>query len=245
MVLRVLLRGPRTRLIVQNIDDQAFFRDRLRVPASTVALIRGAGVDVATFSPAAQEPPPPLRVVFVARMLADKGVHETVAAARLLRDRGAGVRILLAGRGDSENPAAITQDQLDGWAAEGVVDVLGHVDDVSGLLRTCHLALLPTFYGEGLPKSLLEAAACGLPIIATDVPGCREICRDGVNGLRVPAHQVEPIADAIMRLAGSPELRRAMGAASRRIAVEEFAEGIVTDATMSIYADLFGEAARC
>jgi glycosyltransferase involved in cell wall biosynthesis len=244
LALRVLQRGRCTRLIVQNGEDAAFCRDRLGVPAAAVALIRGAGVDVHAFAAAPQEPPGPLRVVLVARMLTDKGIHEAVAAARLLRSRRDDVRILLAGRGDADNPAAIPQSQLDAWAAEGVVEVLGHVTDIAALLQSCHVALLPTFYGEGLPKSLLEAAACGLPIVATDVPGCREICRDGVNGLLVPAHRVEPIVAAIERLADDPALRRAMGDASRRLAVDEFAEAIVVAATMALYADLLGERGR-
>ncbi|MBK9304869.1 MAG: glycosyltransferase family 4 protein [bacterium] len=240
LALRVLLRGRRTRLIVQNADDAAFFRDRIGVPSAAVATIRGAGVDVRAFAPAPAEPPGPLRVVLVARMLGDKGIHEAVAAARLLRDRRDDIRILLAGRGDPENPAAIAQEQLDAWAAEGVVEVLGHVQDVTALLRSCHVALLPS-YREGLPKSLLEAAACGLPIVAADVPGCREICRDGVNGLLVPARSAAPIAAAIERLADDPALRRAMGAASRRLAVDEFAEEIVVAATMALYAELLGK----
>jgi glycosyltransferase involved in cell wall biosynthesis len=163
-----------------------------------------------------------------------------VAAASLLRSRRDDIRILLAGRGDSDNPAAITQSQLDAWAAEGVVEVLGHVQDVTALLRSCHVALLPS-YREGLPKSLLEAAACGLPIVAADVPGCREICRDGVNGLLVPARSAAPIAAALERLADDPARRRAMGAASRRLAVDEFAEEIVVTATMALYAELLGK----
>lgn len=237
LALRVLLRGRRTRLIVQNADDAAFFRDRIGVPPGAIATIRGAGVDVRAFAPAPAEPPGPLRVVLVARMLGDKGIHEAVAAARLLRDRRPDVRILLAGRGDPDNPAAIAPRQLDGWAREGVVEVLGHVEDVAALLRSCHVALLPS-YREGLPKSLLEAAACGLPIVAADVPGCREICREGVNGLLVPARSAEPIAAAIARLADDPALRRAMGDASRRLAVAEFAEEIVVAATTALYADL-------
>ncbi len=237
LALRVLLRGRRTRLIVQNADDAIFFRDRIGVPAGSVATIRGAGVDVSAFTPVATAPPGPLRVVLVARMLTDKGILETVAAARLLRARRDDVRVLLAGRGDPENPAAIAQEQLDAWAAEGVVEVLGHVEDVTALLRSCHVALLPS-YREGLPKSLLEAAACGLPIVAADVPGCREICRDGVNGLLVPARSAAPIAVAIERLADDPALRRTMGAASRRLAVDEFAEKIVVAATTALYAEL-------
>ncbi|MBK7704105.1 MAG: glycosyltransferase family 4 protein [bacterium] len=210
LMLRVLLRGPGSSLIVQNADDVVFFRDRLGVPAGNVVLIRGAGVNVRDFTPAASEPDGTLRVVLMARMLADKGINEVVAAARLLRARRTDVRILLAGRIDIENPAGIAPPQLAAWSDEGVVDVLGHVDDTAGLLRSCHVALLPS-YREGLPKSLLEAAACGLPIVAADVPGCREICIDGVNGILVPARQAEPIAAAIGRLVDDPALAAPWG----------------------------------
>ena len=238
LALRLLLRRHGARLIVQNDDDLAFFRDHIRVPEESIVLIRGAGVDVELFSPADTEPPGPLRAVLVARMLSDKGIRETIAAARLLKERGRDdIRIVLAGRVDTENPAGIPRNELAAWHAEGIVEVLGHIDDVPGLLRSCHMALLPS-YREGLPKSLLEAAACGLPIVAADVTGCREICLDGVNGLLVPPRTSAPIADALVALADDPDRRLRFGRESRRLAVDDFAERIVTERTMAVYREL-------
>lgn len=239
---RVQLRGRGSRLIVQNDDDRAFFRDVIGVPDPSIAVIRGAGVDIDAFRPAGAEPPGPVRVCLVARLLGDKGVREAVAAARLLAARRDDVRILLVGRNDPVNPASIGDAELAAWAREGVVDVVGHVEDVPALLRTCHAALLPS-YREGLPKSLLEAAACGLPIVATDVTGCREICREDVNGLRVPPRDPEAIARAIKILADDPQRRRRYGEASRRIVVAEFSDALVAEQTVALYLDLLGEAA--
>ena len=240
LALKVLLRRRGSRLIVQNGEDAAFFREGIGVPADAIDLIRGAGVDTTVFRPADAEPPGPLRVAVVGRMLRDKGIEETVAAARLLRARRDDVRVLLVGRVDPENPAGLSEKELRAWTDEGVVEWTGPVDDVAGLLRGCHVALLAS-YREGLPKSLLEAAACGLPIVATDVTGCREVCLPDVNGLLVPAREVEPIAAALARLADDPALRARFGAASRRLAVEEFAEGIVVEKTMAVYRRLLRE----
>ena len=236
--LRVLLRGYGTKLIVQNDDDVAFFRDHIGVPGPSIELIRGAGVDTAHFHPPEQEPEGPLRVVLVARMLGDKGIFETVEAARLLKTRGrTDIHIILTGRVDTENPAGIPRKDLQAWHDAGIIEFTGHVEDVPALLRTCHVALLPS-YREGLPKSLLEAAACGLPIVATDVTGCREICLDGVNGILVPPRRAAPIADALEALADDPERRRRLGRGSRELAVRDFDEAIVTKRTMAVYREL-------
>ncbi len=240
---RFMLRGRGSRLIVQNDDDRAFFRDRIGVPDPSIAVIRGAGVDVDAFRPADAEPPGPLRVCLVARLLGDKGVRETVEAARRLRERRDDIRILLVGRNDPVNPASIGDDELAAWAAEGVVELTGHVDDVPALLRSCHAALLPS-YREGLPKSLLEAGACGLPMVATDVTGCREICRDDVNGLLVPPRDPEAIVRALETLADDPARRRRYGEAARRIVVEEFSDELVAERTVALYLDLLEETAR-
>jgi len=242
-LFRLLLGGRGTRLIVQNGDDLSFFRDEIGVSAETIAVIRGAGVDTEAFAPAAREPEPPLRVCLVARLLGDKGVREAVAAARVLRERRDDVRLLLVGRNDPVNPASIADDELAAWRADGIVELTGHVEDVPALLRTCHAALLPS-YREGLPKSLLEAAACGLPVIATDVPGCREICRDGVNGLLIPPRDVDGIVAAVERLADDRELRHRLGAASRRLAVDDFSEALVAERTVALYRELLGEVSR-
>ena len=236
--LRLLLNRRNSRTILQNPDDMALFETGLGVRRDNLAMIRGAGVDVTQFraTPFAEGTPV---AVCVSRMLWDKGIRELVAAARLLRDRGVALRIRLVGPTD-DNPASIPQATLDAWRADGLVEVAGPSEDIAGEYARAHIAVLPSYYGEGLPKSLLEAAACGRPMVATDWPGCREICRDGVTGLSVPPRRAEPLADALARLAGDPALREKLGAEARRVAEAEFAEPIVLAATLGVYRELLG-----
>lgn len=229
-------RGGRVRVIVQNDDDRALFRAHLGVPDGRIATIRGSGVDVDALRPApepAVDAAHPPVALCLSRMLWDKGIGELVEAARLLRRRGVALTIRLVGPGDA-NPAAIDPEQLQAWAREGLVESLGRTADIAGAYAASHIAVLPS-YREGLPKSLLEAAACGRPIVATDVPGCREICVEGETGLRVPARAVEPLADALQHLAADPALRARMGAAARRMAETRFATERIVAETLALY----------
>ncbi len=233
-------RGPGTRVIVQNDDDRALFRDTLGVVDARIAVIRGSGVDTQALAPA-PEPPvdpghPPIALC-LSRMLWDKGIGELAEAARLLKARGVALTIRLVGPSDA-NPAAIPQATLDGWAAEGLVEVAGKTPDIAGEYARSHIAVLPS-YREGLPKSLLEAAACGRPMVATDVPGCREICREGETGHLVPARSVEPLADALADLAGDSGKRRRMGGAARHLAETAFSVERIVAETLSLYAYMF------
>ncbi len=233
--LRALVNRRNSRTILQNPDDIALFQTDLGARPDRLALIRGSGVDTARFRP---HPPPdgtPVAVC-VSRMLWDKGINELVEAARLLRQRGTDIRIRLVGPTD-ENPASIPQATLDQWRADGIVDLAGPIDDIPGEYTRAHIAVLPS-YREGLPKSLLEAAACGRPMVATDVPGCREICREEETGLLVPARSVDPLADALERLAGDAELRQRLGHRARQVAEAEFAEKVVIAETLALYQDL-------
>lgn len=229
---RVLLYRANSRLILQNGDDSALFQSRIGVRADRIAIIRGSGVDTNAFTPT-PEPPGAVIASCVSRMLWDKGIGELVEAARLLRQRGVDITIRLVGPTD-DNPAAIPAQTLADWSREGVVEIAGPSKDIAGIYADSHLAVLPS-YREGLPKSLLEAAACGLPMIATDVPGCREVCRDGETGLLVPLQQAVPLADALERLAADPSLRRTLGAAARIAAETEFAEPVITGQTLALY----------
>jgi glycosyltransferase involved in cell wall biosynthesis len=240
---RTLLRGRGSHLIVQNRDDRIFFHDIIGLPKSAITMIRGAGVDIDLFSPAPREPEPPIRFAVVTRLLGDKGIRETVEAARILCCRRDDVRIVIAGDGDPFNPVSISDEEIAAWSRDGVVEMAGRVDDVAGLLHTCHAALLPS-YREGLPKALLEAAACGLPLIATDVPGCREICHDGVNGLLIPSRDVDGIVTAVEKMAGDPEMRRRMGEASRRMAVADFSQELVNERTIALYRERLADRPR-
>jgi glycosyltransferase involved in cell wall biosynthesis len=230
LALRVLMNPSGSRVVFENPDDLNAFVSRRAVRREDAILIRGAGVDLDRFAPA-PEPPGPITVSLVSRMLWDKGIGEYVEAARQLKGRA---RFLLVGGPDPQNPSAIPEAQLAAWQAEGVVEWLGHRDDVADILRQCHIACLPS-YREGLPKSLLEAATAGLPIVATDVPGCREAVRNGENGILVPSRDSSALAAALKLLIADPALRRRMGAAGRERAVTEFAAGIVTAATLAVY----------
>jgi glycosyltransferase involved in cell wall biosynthesis len=170
-------------------------------------------------------------------MLWDKGVGELVAAARLLKPELPSLRIWLVGPPDAENPASIPESQLTRWVDEGILEWLGQHEDVAALWRQAHIAVLPS-YREGLPKSLLEAAASGRPMVAADVPGCREIVVDNETGLLVPARDAVALAGALSRLAGDAALRQRMGAAARHRAVEHFSQERIGSETLALYRSL-------
>jgi len=235
LAFRFLLGRGRSRVIVQNEDDLAFFSDVIGIDSEKVVLIRGSGVDISEFRPGNSLPTEKIRVCLVARMIWEKGIRETVAAARKMMARRDDIEFILVGASDTESPSGVPEEDLRAWHEEGIITWLGHVDDVASLLTSCHVALLPTYYKEGFPKSLLEAAACGLPVVATDVTGCRDICRDGVNGLLIPPRDTDAIVEAVMRLADEPDLRVRFGQESRRLVETRFSEEIVVEQTMALY----------
>jgi glycosyltransferase involved in cell wall biosynthesis len=244
LALRPLLRRN-TWTVAQNPDDRALLvREHLAAPDRAVVIL-GDGTDVARFAPT-PEPPvapdAPLTAVYAGRMLADKGVAELVEAARRLRVRAVPVRIRLAGAPDVENPTAVSEATLRAWQREGVIDWLGHVEDMPGLWAQCHIAVLPS-YREGLPNALVEAGACCRALIATDVPGCREVVRHEQTGLLVPPRDPAALAEAIQRLAEDGALRRRLGAAARARAEAEYAEPVIIAQTLRLYGSLLGWAA--
>jgi len=228
LLFRVLL-SP-TRVIVQNPDDAALMAG---VGVESVHLIRGSGVNAAVFRPGPEPTGTPL-VVLPARMLWDKGVGEFVEAAKQLKERGIIARFALVGEPDPENPATVSKAQLTAWHDEAEVEWWGQRDDMAQVYAQAHVVCLPS-YREGLPKALLEAAACGLPIVATDVPGCREIVRNGNNGLLVPARDAPALAEALARLIADPDMRRRMGERGRALAVGEFSQEQVIAETLAVY----------
>lgn len=242
-VLRFAWRPANVHAIVQNPEDAALLAQSF-LPQDRVHLIRGSGVDVDRFLPS-PEPPTHTGVVvtFVGRILWSKGIGEIVEAARLLRARGVRASFRLVGAPDPENPESVPEATLRLWVAENLVEWQPWTDDVPAVWRASHIAVLPS-YREGLPKSLLEAAASGRALVATDVPGCREIARASVNALVVPPRDAGTLADAVERLANDAELRRRFGAASREIAVGEFAESRVVTETLALYRTLIGPGKR-
>jgi len=237
--LRLLLNRKRMISLVQNRDDLAALT-ALGIAKSRIALIQGSGVDVNRLMPLPEPTGPPI-VAFVGRLLDDKGVRTLVAAFRLLRARGTDVRLLIAGTPDPANPASVTQAEAEAWNNEPGMTWLGQVDDIPGLWARAHIAVLPS-RREGLPLSLLEAAACGRPMVATDVPGCREIAIDGETGLLVGVDDPAALAAAIGRLAAAPQLRAQFGEAARRLVVSRFGAEIVGQQTVALYRQLLSAA---
>ena len=240
LALRLAARG--SRIIVQNPDDGVVLT-RLGLDPRRIALIRGSGVDTAHFAALPAPPAPPVRVALVARMLRQKGVLDAVAAVRLLRARGLAVELLLAGGPDPDNPDLLARGTLDAFAGEPGIEWLGPVEDVRAVWRRAAICVLPSTYGEGLPRTLLEAASCARPMIATDIPGCREVVRPGDTGLLVPPHDVEALATAIAELAQDPALRAAMGEAARAMIERQFAEAVIVRETLSLYRAALAERA--
>ena len=227
------MRRPRSHTVVQNHENAKFVKS-LGVPPERISLVRGAGVDVRRFRPE-PEPDGPVRVTMVSRLLWGKGVREFLEAASLVRRARADVTFTLVGAPDDGNLSSVPTEQVRSWAAEGIVECWGHRDDVAEILARSHVAVLPTYYGEGIPKSLLEAAACGRPIVATDVPGCREVVHHGENGLLVPPRDPRALAEAILALSDDPARRAAMGAEGRRRAETEFAAERIHAETLQVY----------
>ena len=239
LLYRLALVHPNMRLIFQNREDLQAFVGHTAVSADRAHLIHGSGVDVRVlaFSP---EPDSPMSFVLVARMLKDKGVREFVAAARRLRAAHPDWQFRLVGGADAGNPASLTAEELGAWHDEGVVAWLGHRDDVLDLLRQSHVFCLPSFYREGLPKSLLEAAAVGRALITTDMPGCREVVSHGVTGLLVKPRDVEGLAAAMEQLGTDGPLRDRLRRAAREKAEAVFSIDDVVRDTFLIYEQLVG-----
>jgi glycosyltransferase involved in cell wall biosynthesis len=235
---RLLLNRRGSRLIVQNPDDVAAFTRSKLVDRERVAMIRGSGVDTAFYTPV-PEPEGPCLVVLPARLLRDKGVVEFAEAARRLRAQGSGARFALVGEPDPSHPAQIAESEIERWRSEGLIEYWGWRDDMRTVYQQANVVCLPS-YREGLPKALLEAAACARAIVTCDVPGCREIVRDGDNGLLVPARSVEPLAQALQRLIEDGGLRQRMGARGRERVVSEFSLDKVIEDTLAVYRAALG-----
>jgi glycosyltransferase involved in cell wall biosynthesis len=234
-VLRYLLNAKRSTPLVQNPDDSAALV-AMGIDPKRIALIRGSGVDVDALRPL-PEPEGPITVGFAGRLLADKGIRALIEAHRLLRLERSDIRLLIAGEPDPANPASVTREEAEGWAREPGITWLGQVSQIHTLWERSHIAALPS-HREGLPKSLLEAAAFGRPLVATDAPGCREIAIPDVTGFRVPVENAAALAAAIGRLADDAGLRVRFGAAARRLVEQEFSSSLVGQRIVALYRSL-------
>ena len=233
---RLLANPRRSRVVFENRDDLKNFVQWGAVRADDAVLIRGAGVDLDRFRPCVRTNPVPV-VALVARMLRDKGINEFIAAAHLLHQQGVAARFLLVGAPDPMNPTSISLATLKDWHGRQGIEWLGWREDIAALLGEIDVMCLPS-YREGLPKSLIEAAAAGLPIVTTDTPGCREVVRDGENGFLVPVRDVRQLAGALGRLVGDRELRERRGRRGAEIAAAEFGSGRVIAETLGLYREL-------
>lgn len=240
LLLTRLIERANSRVIVQNADDRQLLLALNPRAAPRIAVIRGSGVDVDYFAAAPEPPAPPVVAGFAGRLLADKGVATLVAAHQRLRRSGLDLQLMIAGTPDPENPTSIDATSLARWRALPGIRWLGQVPDIRSLWHEAHIAVLPS-RREGLPKSLLEAAAMARPIVATDVPGCREIARAEVNALLVPPDDVDALAAALARLAGDADMRRRFGAASRALVLTDLADHAVGAATVALYRRLLAE----
>ena len=231
-LLRFLINRDRSIALVQNSDDVALLM-ALGIAKNRIALISGSGVDVDRFTPLA-EPVGAPTFGFVGRLLDDKGVRTLVAAHRLLRKRVPDAKLLIAGTPDPANPASVTETEARAWNDEAGIAWLGHVADIAGFWAKAHIAVLPS-RREGLPLSLMEAAACGRAMIASDVPGCREIVVHEQTGLLFPVNDAATLADAMARLATDAQLRARCAIAARNLVVEKFAAEIIGEQTVTLY----------
>lgn len=241
MLLHATLDNERSLLVLQNPDDAAAFTTAGLISPDKIRVIRSSGVNTTRFQPSKRFPNrhERLRVLLAARLILEKGIHEFAEAASLLRQQGRDIEFLLAGDPDPGNPHSVSSEQVQQWADTGLVRWLGHVDDMPALLSTVHVMALPSYYREGVPKSLIEGAACGLALITTDRPGCREVVTtDGFDGLRVEPRDAGALAESIARLDDDRELLLQLGHHARQKALRDFDERLVIQRTIDVYTEL-------
>jgi len=235
--MRIAFGHRNARVIVQNCRDQDFLVENRVVGRSVTVLIQGSGVDLTLFCPTPEPDGEPM-VILPSRLIWEKGIQEFVDAARSLKAKGVAARFALIGNTHPSNPRAVPEVTLRGWAEEGVVEWWGRREDMPEVMAGSHIVCLPSKYGEGAPKVLLEAAAAGRPVVATDTPGCVEVVKDGVSGLLVPAGDTPALAKALQLLIEAPNERKVMGNAARTKAKAAFGVHDVVCATLNIYHEL-------
>ncbi|MDP3408472.1 glycosyltransferase [Bosea sp. (in: a-proteobacteria)] len=232
--LRGAIDGPQVRFLFENPDDPVTLgldpQDH-----DKVAIVGGAGVDPLILMPEPMPTTPPLKVALVARMLWSKGVDLAVEAVRLARAEGVRVELTIHGAPDPSNPKAIPEDMLKQWASRPGIVWAGPTRDIEGVWRQHHLCILPSRGGEGLPRTILEAAACGRAIVTTDVPGCRSFVRDGLDGKVVPVDDAAALAQALILFARAPALAERMGASARARLIDGHTERDVMNAVKALY----------
>jgi len=242
--LRRCVRSHNAWLVAENSDDvQKMIADRVAVPART-AIVPGAGVDLAFYPELPAPLNPTARVAYVGRMLRSKGPHVLVNAHRLLRARGVAIDLALYGSADAGSREAIPEGTLSGWGREPGIAWHGRTSDIVGVWRAADIAAIPALGGDGMPRAMLEAAACGRPLVVSDVPGCREFVRPMVEGLVVPPGNVGALAEALGSFASDPKLRLRAGAAARRRVLHGYTEDTVRAKIRDVYQAARGAVGR-
>ena len=231
---RLALAGDHVRVIFQNPQARDYFVAHRLVVENRSTVIRGSGVDLTTFHPASEPSDIPV-ILLASRLLWDKGVQEFVDAAHLVRQAGIRCRFVLVGIPDDENPNSVPETVLRSWHAEGVVEWWGLRNDMPAVLQQATVVTLPSYYPEGVPKVLLEAAATQRAIVTTDTPGCREVVQHGRTGLLIPPRSAKALAAAILTLLEDAALRHQLAAAARVCVEEEFEEKLVIGQTLAVY----------
>lgn len=226
------------KIIFENNDDRNYFIANGMCNASEAVLILGAGVNTEIYNSVNEHENNPIIILFAARLLFDKGLADLIEAGRYLRNKGIRFSIVVAGILDSSSIGAISQNMLNEWHKEGIIEWLGTIDGdvrMSALIARSNIVVLPTHYGEGVPRILIEAASCARALIATDISGCREIVQDGINGFLVPPKKPKALSEALERLINDPILRKKMGQNGREIVVNLFSEEKVVSETLNLY----------
>jgi len=230
---RMAINRPNCAVIFENNVDRQYFIDQKLIPETQAFLVRGVGVDVDRFVPTPEPEGEPVAMM-ASRLLWDKGGGVFAEAAKIIHSRGLG-RMVLVGSPDPGNPSSIPEQTIRDWEKQGFLEWWGWQSDMASTYARSHIVVLPSSYGEGVPTNLLEAASCARPIVATDIPGCREVVVEGENGYIVPLNDPAALADAIERLMRDPQLRQRMGAAGRQRVLQHFSAGIIHDETIKVY----------
>jgi glycosyltransferase involved in cell wall biosynthesis len=234
LVYRFIFASERVRITFQNEDDQNLFVGNGWVAKEKTRVIKGTGVDITRFAPSPEVSGVPV-ILFPARLLLDKGVRELIQAAETLKQKGYNFTVELCGKEDPGNPSALSGEELKEIREKfPYIKIRGHVEDMAEAFKHCHVVCLPS-YREGIPLALIEASAAGKAMVTTDVPGCRAVVNDGVNGFLVKSKDSVTLADALEKLLSSSELRERFGAAARRNAISEFAKDSVIAKNLEVY----------
>lgn len=235
MVYKVALAHKSKTVIFQNRSDEKILTDVAKLKANDKILIKGSGADLSVYNHITEINRPHIKIAMACRLLREKGVYQYIEAAKIVKAQFPNTQFLLIGTPDLENPNTVKQSEIDKWVKEGVIDYLGHRNDIPAIFSDANIVTLPSFYGEGVPKVLIEAAACGRAIVTTTNPGCSDAIINNVTGLAVPPMDARSLADAFIKLINNPNERIKMGIKARAFAEKEFDVKAVVDTHIKIY----------